>query len=226
MALQPRRAARSSAPAMALEQGRQGESIRVQQRRQRRGAPRVVVGPRRGRGRWASCAMSGDGSHAPAGLLAALPLARRLHHRRAAERHRPPADLSPIENPVQEPGYRPVSLPMPDPEPVQSAGANSLWRSGAKGFFRDQRARRVGDVLTVQVSDVGQCQLSNETTRLAPDQRQAGHPGLLRPGEPRWSRRCRRNLDGTPIDPRDRQAGQPQPNDGRGAVERATRRSA
>ena len=59
---------------------------------------------------------------------------------RLSEIGRPPT-LSPIVNPVQETGYRPVSLPMPDPEPMPSAGANSLWRSGAKGFFRDQRAR-------------------------------------------------------------------------------------
>jgi flagellar L-ring protein FlgH len=44
---------------------------------------------------------------------------------RLAEVGRPPG-LSPIENPVGEPGYRPVSLPMPDPEPLQSAGATSL----------------------------------------------------------------------------------------------------
>jgi flagellar L-ring protein precursor FlgH len=76
-------------------------------------------------------------------LLAGCSIAERL-----GDIGRPPK-LSPIENPVQERGYRPVSLPMPDPEPVQSAGTASLWRSGAKGFFRDQRARRVGDILTV-----------------------------------------------------------------------------
>ena len=83
---------------------------------------------------------------------------------RLAEVGQPP-DLSPIENPTREPGYQPVSLPMPDPEPMQSAGANSLWRSGAKGFFRDQRARRVGDVLTVEVTMSDNANWSNQTTR-------------------------------------------------------------
>ena len=74
-------------------------------------------------------------------------------------------DLAPIENPVQRSGYRPVSLPMPDPEPRISAGANSLWREGARGFFRDQRARRVGDVLTVNVTIEDKAELSNESSR-------------------------------------------------------------
>ena len=94
-----------------------------------------------------------------AALLSGCSIAERL-----SDIGRPPT-LSPIENPVQERGYRPVSLPMPDPEPMQSAGANSLWRSGAKGFFRDQRARRVGDILTVQVSMSENASWSNQTTR-------------------------------------------------------------
>jgi flagellar L-ring protein precursor FlgH len=74
-------------------------------------------------------------------------------------------DLAPIENPTERPGYRPVSLPMPAPEPQASAGANSLWREGARGFFRDQRARRLGDVLTVNVTIQDRATLANESTR-------------------------------------------------------------
>jgi flagellar L-ring protein FlgH len=76
-----------------------------------------------------------------------------------------PPELSPIGNPATQQSPTPVSLPMPAPEPLQSAGANSLWRSGAKGFFRDQRARRVGDILTVQVTIDDKAELSNETSR-------------------------------------------------------------
>ena len=76
-------------------------------------------------------------------------------------------ELSPIGGapPGRSPAQRAVMLPMPPPEPMQSAGASSLWRSGAKGFFRDQRARRVGDVLTVQVTISDRAALSNETSR-------------------------------------------------------------
>ncbi|HLT01208.1 MAG TPA: flagellar basal body L-ring protein FlgH [Geminicoccaceae bacterium] len=73
-------------------------------------------------------------------------------------------ELSPIENPVQQAGYRPVSLPMPVVEP-EVYPANSLWRQGARSFFKDQRARTVGDVLTVEVTIADEATLRNETRR-------------------------------------------------------------
>jgi len=73
-----------------------------------------------------------------------------------------PPELRPVENPVERAAYRPVTVPVPPPEAVRSAGANSLWREGARGFFRDQRARRVGDLLTVSVTVEDSASLSNE----------------------------------------------------------------
>jgi flagellar L-ring protein precursor FlgH len=72
--------------------------------------------------------------------------------------------LTPIENPVQQPAYHPVSLPMPAQEP-EVYPPNSLWRQGARSFFKDQRARTLGDVLTVQVTIADEAKLSNETKR-------------------------------------------------------------
>lgn len=58
--------------------------------------------------------------------------------------------VSPIQNPTQKPGYQPVTMPMPQAvAPPQNA--NSLWRPGARAFFKDQRAKEVGDILTVSV---------------------------------------------------------------------------
>lgn len=58
--------------------------------------------------------------------------------------------LSNIENPTLLPNYEPVSMPMPQPVPYVKK-VNSLWQDGAKAFFKDQRAHRVGDILTVDV---------------------------------------------------------------------------
>jgi flagellar L-ring protein FlgH len=62
--------------------------------------------------------------------------------------------LSNIEDPRAKPGYQPVSLPMPSPTESRHA-PGSLWRSGAQDFFRDNRASKVGDLLTVFVGTAG-----------------------------------------------------------------------
>ncbi|VAW11390.1 Flagellar L-ring protein FlgH [hydrothermal vent metagenome] len=72
--------------------------------------------------------------------------------------------LSAIENPNSQPGYKPVRMPMPTPA-YASTQPNSLWRSGSRAFFKDQRASRVGDILTVNVSITDRAKLDNKTSR-------------------------------------------------------------
>ncbi len=72
--------------------------------------------------------------------------------------------LSAIENPTAAPGYRPVNMPMPAPEPPVY-NANSLWRTGSRAFFEDQRASRVGDILTVTVQITDRATLDNRSRR-------------------------------------------------------------
>jgi len=72
--------------------------------------------------------------------------------------------LSAIDNPTTQPGYKPVQMPMPKPE-VASYNPNSLWRSGSRAFFKDQRAHQIGDLLTVTVNITDKANLSNETQR-------------------------------------------------------------
>ena len=86
--------------------------------------------------------------------------------------------LTPIDNPVQMRGYRPVSMPMPRPEPIVHQ-ANSLWRPGARQFFKDQRAARVGDILTVNVAVADNAQLTDSTTRTRGNSEAAGIPNFL-----------------------------------------------
>jgi flagellar L-ring protein precursor FlgH len=43
-----------------------------------------------------------------------------------------------------------------------AASPNSLWRNGARTFFHDQRAARVGDILTVDVTISDSAQVTND----------------------------------------------------------------
>jgi flagellar L-ring protein precursor FlgH len=72
--------------------------------------------------------------------------------------------LSTIENPTTQPGYKPVHMPMPTPQPA-SYSPNSLWRNGSRAFFKDQRAHQVGDILTVKVKITDKASLESETSR-------------------------------------------------------------
>ena len=90
---------------------------------------------------------------------------------------RPPA-LSPITNPVQDPNWRPVSMPMPRPE-LAPTQVNSLWRSGSRAFFKDQRAAQVGDILTVLVNIADTADLANATGTTRTGSENSGTPNLL-----------------------------------------------
>lgn len=89
-----------------------------------------------------------------------------------------PPPMSPISNPTHAYGYRPVSMPMPEPQVVERQ-ANSLWRSGSRAFFKDQRASRVGDILTVMIEINDKAELENQTTRTRNTRENLGVPNML-----------------------------------------------
>jgi flagellar L-ring protein precursor FlgH len=86
--------------------------------------------------------------------------------------------MAAVANPVEKPDYRPVTTPLPAPD-VAPKMANSLWRPGAKAFFRDQRAARVGDILTVNVQIADEANVNNTTTRARTAEETMGMPGLF-----------------------------------------------
>jgi flagellar L-ring protein FlgH len=86
--------------------------------------------------------------------------------------------LTGIQNPMADPNYRPVSLPMPAPIQTEH-NPNSLWRNGAKGFFKDNRAKEVGDILTVKLTIDDEATLDNKTERARDDREHAEVPNLL-----------------------------------------------
>lgn len=73
-------------------------------------------------------------------------------------------DLSPTENPAALYGGRAIAMPMPAPS-AEAANANSLWRAGSRTFFKDQRARRLGDIVTVVIDINDRARLNNTTER-------------------------------------------------------------
>jgi flagellar L-ring protein precursor FlgH len=70
-------------------------------------------------------------------------------------------NLSPAAYPVTPPDRRPDLGRMPSEPEITPASANSLWRSGARAFFIDQRASRIGDIVTVQIAINDSAKTSN-----------------------------------------------------------------
>ena len=81
--------------------------------------------------------------------------------------------LSAIDNPTTQPGYKPVQMPMPTPQ-VASYSPNSLWRNGSRAFFKDQRARQVGDILTITVNFTDKAAIANQTQRSRTNKEDSG----------------------------------------------------
>lgn len=72
--------------------------------------------------------------------------------------------LSQVENPHKVVSAEPVSFPQPE-KVVHKREANSLWQAGARQFFKDQRAQKVGDILTVVIQVADKAEIKNETKR-------------------------------------------------------------
>jgi flagellar L-ring protein precursor FlgH len=86
---------------------------------------------------------------------------------------------SAVVNPQEKPGYQPLTWPMPENAPPQQQYANSLWQPGARAFYRDQRAARVGDILRVNVSINDKAELDNETEGKRDTSETVGAPKVL-----------------------------------------------
>jgi flagellar L-ring protein precursor FlgH len=73
----------------------------------------------------------------------------------------------PALTPIKNPADTNAKITMPTPPRNEADGQNnaSLWRTGARQFFKDNRANQVGDIVTVIVSIADTADFSNTTTR-------------------------------------------------------------
>lgn len=82
-------------------------------------------------------------------------------------------------DPITRPGeQKPVSLPMPMPT-GELHGAGSLWQPGSHAFFRDPRASKVGDIITVDIAIADAAKLSNDTKRTRANTEDAGMTNMF-----------------------------------------------
>ncbi len=65
------------------------------------------------------------------------------------------------------------------PTPPAPAPSASLFRTGAGAFFRDQRAGRVGDILTIRINVADKAAVDNTTTRSRGGSEKSGIASLL-----------------------------------------------
>jgi flagellar L-ring protein precursor FlgH len=107
----------------------------------------------------------------------ALPLSGCGTFTKLSEIGRPPV-MTPTTDPTADPHWRPVTMPMPraDAAPREAA---SLWRSGSRAFFKDQRAAQVGDIVTVLVNTTDAADVENGTTATRTGTETEGLPNLF-----------------------------------------------
>ena len=86
--------------------------------------------------------------------------------------------MAAVQDPSKIPSTQPVQMPMPAPE-LGERQPNSLWRTGSRAFFRDQRASRMGDILTVVISIDEKAEIENETKRSRSNSEEANMSNLL-----------------------------------------------
>lgn len=90
-----------------------------------------------------------------------------------------PPPLAQVTDPTTTQDYKPITWPLPEAPQPASPQSNSLWQPGARTFFRDGRASRVGDILRVKINITDQAEFDNNTTSTRTTAEAVAVPSLL-----------------------------------------------
>ena len=92
----------------------------------------------------------------------------------AARRAMGPPQMTPVETPQYLTGGGQQTMPQPAPAAYEAGQPNSLWRTDSRSFFNDQRASRIGDILTVNIEIDDKAEVSNSSDRQRESSTSAG----------------------------------------------------
>lgn len=73
--------------------------------------------------------------------------------------------LTPVRSPAALTGEQQQTMPQPEPVVYEPGAPSSLWRTGSRSFFNDQRASRIGDIITVEIEIDDSAEVSNSSNR-------------------------------------------------------------
>lgn len=92
----------------------------------------------------------------------------------AARRALAPPQMAPVASPAALTGGQQQTMPQPNFPNYEQGAPNSLWRAGSRSFFNDQRASRIGDIITVNIEIDDRAELSNNSNRSRSAETSAG----------------------------------------------------
>ena len=91
-------------------------------------------------------------------------------------------DFEKVDLPANNPEYKPIEWPEDKErniEEIMPRNHNSLWKQGARSFFRDQHSRNIGDIVKVVIQIDDKVDLDNKTQQTRTDNDTIATPNVF-----------------------------------------------